>query len=85
MLEEFSRKKVCGQLSDKRQDRKSNGSRQKNKRGDRRVESSDSPEIAVRRETSNIPSLSSGREREERGEGGKGEKKKIKRSRLRER
>ena len=32
----------------KRQDRESNGSRQKNKRGDSKVESNDSPEIPDR-------------------------------------
>ena len=40
-----------------RHDRKSNGSRQKNKRGDGKVESNDSPEIPNREETSEIPSL----------------------------
>ena len=43
----------------KRQDRKSNRTRQKNKRGDSKVESNDSPEIPERGETSDIPGLPS--------------------------
>ena len=43
-----------------RKDRKSNRVRQKNKRGDSKVESNDSPEIPDRGETSDIPGLSSG-------------------------
>ena len=41
----------------KEQDRRSSRSRQKNKKGDRKVESDDSPEIPDRRETSDIPGL----------------------------
>ena len=44
----------------KKLDRKSNRARQKNKRGDSKVESNDSPEIPDRTETSDIPGLSSG-------------------------
>ena len=40
--------------------RRSNRTRQKNKRGDRKVESNDSPEIPDRGETSDIPGLPSG-------------------------
>ena len=46
----------------KRSDRKGNRTRQKNKRGDSKVESNDSPEIPDRRETSDIPGLPSGAE-----------------------
>ena len=41
-----------------------NRTRQKNKRGDSKVESNDSPETPDRRETSDIPSLPSGAEKE---------------------
>ena len=41
-------------------DRKGNRTRQKDKRGDSKVESNDSPEIQDRGETSDIPSLPSG-------------------------
>ena len=41
----------------KKLDRKSNGSRQKNKRPDRKVESNDSPEIPDTGKTSDIPGL----------------------------
>ena len=44
----------------KEEDRKGNRTRQKNKKGDRKVESNDSPEIPDRGETSNIPGLPSG-------------------------
>ena len=44
----------------KKEDRKSNRTRQKNKRGDSKVESNDSPEIPDRGETSDIPGLPSG-------------------------
>ena len=44
----------------KRQDRNSDGSRQKKKRGDSYVESNDSPKIPDRGETSDIPGLPSG-------------------------
>ena len=44
----------------KKKDRKSNRTRQKNKRGDSKVESSDSPELPDRGETSDIPGLPSG-------------------------
>ena len=46
----------------KRQDIKSNMNRQKNRRGDSKVESNDSPEIPDRGETSDIPGLPSGRQ-----------------------
>ena len=45
---------------EKRQDRKRNGSRQKNTRGDSRVESNYSPKIPDRGETSDILGLPSG-------------------------
>ena len=45
---------------DKRQDRKSIASRQKNRGGDRKVESNENPDIPDRRETSDIPCLPSG-------------------------
>ena len=49
------------QAQKKRYDRKSNRTRQENKRGDSKVESNDSPEIPDRGgETSNIPGLPSG-------------------------
>ena len=53
-----------GQLAEKWQDRKSKRTRQKkkNKRGDRKGESNDSPEIPDRRATSDIPGLPSGQE-----------------------
>ena len=41
-------------------DRKGNRTRQKNKRGDSKVESNDSPEIPDRGETSDSPGLPSG-------------------------
>ena len=44
----------------KRLDRKGNMCRQENKRGDRKVESDDSPEIPDRGETSDIPGFPSG-------------------------
>ena len=44
----------------KRSDRKGTRTRQKNKRGDSKVESNDSPEIPDRGETSDIPGLPSG-------------------------
>ena len=44
----------------KRKDRKSNRTRQENKRGDSKVESNDSPAIPDRGETSDIPVLPSG-------------------------
>ena len=50
-IEEFSGKKVRGmdkQAEKKRKNRKSNGTRQKNKRGDSKVESNDSSEIPDR-------------------------------------
>ena len=56
--EEFSGKKV--RRIDRKKDKKSNRSRQKNKRGDSKVESNDSPDIPDREETSDIPGLSSG-------------------------
>ena len=48
------------QQTEKRYDRKSNRSRQKNKRGDSKVESNDSPEILDWGETKDIPGLPSG-------------------------
>ena len=49
------------QLAEKKgQDRKSNRTRQKNRRGNSKVESNDSPEIPHRGETSDIPGLPSG-------------------------
>ena len=60
---EFSGKKKSGEWASgqkKRHDRKSNGSRQKNKRGDSKKESNDSPEIPDRGETLDIPGLPSG-------------------------
>ena len=48
------------QAKKKRSDRKSNRTRQKNKTGDSKVESNDSPEIPDRGETSDIPGLPSG-------------------------
>ena len=41
-------------------DRKGNRTRQKNKKGDSKVESNDSPEIPDKGETSDIPGLPSG-------------------------
>ena len=49
-----------GPVGRKRSDRKGNKTRQKNKRGDSKVESDDSPEIPDRGETSDIPGLPSG-------------------------
>ena len=43
-----------------KKDRESNRTRQKNKRGDSKAESNDSPEIPDRGETSDIPGLPSG-------------------------
>ena len=48
------------QQAEKRKDRKSNRTRQKNKRRDSKVESNDSPEIPDTGETSDIPGLPSG-------------------------
>ena len=48
----------------KKDRRKSNRTRQKNRRGDNKVESNDSPEIPDRGETSDIPGLHSGRKKE---------------------
>ena len=60
--EEFYGKKVrrMGEQAGKRQDTKSKGSRQKNKRGNSKMEPNDSPEISRQGETSDIPSLPSG-------------------------
>ena len=49
-----------GPAGRKRSDRKGNRTRQKNKTGDSKVESKDSPEIPDRGETSDIPGLPSG-------------------------
>ena len=51
-LEKVQKKGPAGR---KRKDRKGNRTRQKNKRGDSKVESNDSPEIPDRGETSDIP------------------------------
>ena len=60
-IEEFSGKSLEERASrQKTIDRKGNRTRQKNKRGDSKVESNDSPEIPDRGETSDIPSLPSG-------------------------
>ena len=56
-LEKVQKTRPAGR---KKQDRKSNRTRQKNKRGDSKVESNDSPEIPDRGETSDIPGLPSG-------------------------
>ena len=53
LRKKFRRK---GQQAEK--DRKGNRTRQKNKRGDSKVESNDSPEIPDRGETSDIPGIS---------------------------
>ena len=60
--EEVSGKKSgeCASRQEKRRDRKSNRTQKKNKWGDSKVESNDSPEIPDRGETSDIPSLPSG-------------------------
>ena len=50
-------------------DRKSNRSRQKNKRVDRKVESTDSPGIPNRGKTSDIPGLPSGNSRQSNTDG----------------
>ena len=49
-----------GQQAEKREDKKGNRTRQKNKTGDSKVESNDSPEIPDRGNTSDIPGLLSG-------------------------
>ena len=49
-----------GQQGEKRQDRKSNRTRQKDKRGDSKVESNDSPKIPDMGQTSDTPGLPSG-------------------------
>ena len=48
-----------GQQAEKKINRKSNRTRQKNKKGDSKVESNDSPQIPDRGETSDIPGLPS--------------------------
>ena len=53
-LEKVLKKGPAGR---KRQDRKGNRIRQKNMRGDSKVESNDSPEIPDRGETADIPGL----------------------------
>ena len=61
MLEKFlGKSQENGPWAEKLQDRKSKRTRQRNKRGDRKGQSKDSPEIPGRRETSDIPSLPSG-------------------------
>ena len=49
-----------GPAGRKRSDRKGNRTRQRNKRGDSKVESNDSPETQDRGETSDVPGLPSG-------------------------
>ena len=56
-MKNFKKKGPAGR---KRSDRKGNKTRQKNKRGESKVESNDSPEIPDRGETSDIPGLPSG-------------------------
>ena len=58
-IEEFSRKSSEGPAGRKRSDIKGIRTRQKNKRGESKVESNDSPEIPNREETSDIPGLPS--------------------------
>ena len=61
MLKDFLEKVLKkGPAGRKRSDRKGNRTWQKNKRGDSKVESNDSPEIPDRGETSDIPGLPSG-------------------------
>ena len=61
-FEEFSGKSSEERTTSKQEkkDTKGNRTRQKNKRGDSKVESNDSPEIPDRGETSDIPGLPSG-------------------------
>ena len=62
-IEEFSGKsleEMTSAAGRKRSGRKGKRTRQKNKRGDSKVESNDSPEIPDRGETSDIPGLPSG-------------------------
>ena len=60
-IEEFSGKGLEERASrQKTIDRKGNRTRQRNKRGDSKVESNDNPEIPDREETSDIPGLPSG-------------------------
>ena len=61
-IEEFSGKSLKKRASRQKKNRKGNKTRQKNKRGDSKVESNDSPEIPDRGETSDIPGLPSGDE-----------------------
>ena len=56
-LEKVEKKGPAGR---KRSDSKGNRTRQKNKKGDSKVESNDGPEIPDRGETSDIPGLPSG-------------------------
>ena len=55
-LEKVQKKGPAGR---KRSDRKGNRTSQKNKRGDSKMESNDSPEIPDKGETSDIPGLPS--------------------------
>ena len=59
-IEEFPGKSSGDWASRQKKDRKSNRIRQKNKRGDSKVEWNDSPEVPDRGETSDILSLASG-------------------------
>ena len=63
LLEKVQENEPAGRKEQKeKKDRKSNGTRQKNKRGDNKVESNDSPEIPDRVEASDIPGHPSGAE-----------------------
>ena len=52
------------QKNEKTETERELGRKKKNKRGDRKGESNDSPEIPDRRETSDIPGLPSGGQRQ---------------------
>ena len=56
----FGKNQENGPLAEKWQDRKSERTRLKNKRGDKKGESNDSTEISDRRKTSGIPGFPSG-------------------------
>ena len=61
-FEEFSGKSSEERTTSKQEKKDTNGNRtrQKNKRGDSKEESNDSPEIPDRRKTADIPGLPSG-------------------------
>ena len=65
-IEEFSGKGLEERASRQKKIRQGNRTKQKNKRGDSKVESNDSPEILDRGETSDIPGLPSGVRKRER-------------------